>query len=32
MSYRYVNLGDGVTGDLVAFDGTNNVNNPMRFH
>jgi opacity protein-like surface antigen len=32
MSYRYVNLGNGVTGDLVAFDGTNNVNNPMHFH
>ena len=32
MSYRYVSLGNGVTGDLRAFDGTNNVYNPMQFH
>jgi opacity protein-like surface antigen len=32
MSYRYVNLGNGVTGDLTRFDGVNNVNNPMQFH
>lgn len=32
MSYRYVSLGNGVTGDLRSFDGTNNVNNPMQFH
>jgi opacity protein-like surface antigen len=32
MSYRYVNLGNGATGDLRAFDGTNNVYNPMQFH
>lgn len=32
MSYRYVNLGSGTTGDLRAFDGTNNVVNPMQFH
>jgi len=31
LAYRYINLGDGVTGDIVAGDGTNNVNNPMHF-
>jgi opacity protein-like surface antigen len=31
LGYRYVNLGDAMSGDLVAFDGTNNVNNPMEF-
>ncbi|HWL04474.1 MAG TPA: outer membrane beta-barrel protein [Xanthobacteraceae bacterium] len=30
-AYRYMHLGDGITGDLVAFDGTNTVNNPMHF-
>jgi hypothetical protein len=24
-------MGDGLTGDLRAFDGTNNINNPMTF-
>ncbi len=31
MAYSYVNMGDGITGDLRAFDGTNNVVNPMTF-
>ncbi|HZS64338.1 MAG TPA: outer membrane beta-barrel protein [Xanthobacteraceae bacterium] len=30
-SYRFVSLGDGITGDLTAYDGTNDVNNPMHF-
>ena len=32
LSYRYANLGDAVSGDLVAYDGTNNFNNPMMFN
>ena len=24
-------MGDGLTGDLRTFDGTNNINNPMTF-
>ncbi|WP_315835368.1 outer membrane protein [Bradyrhizobium prioriisuperbiae] len=31
LAYRYVDLGDGITGDIKAFDGTNNVVNPMTF-
>ncbi|MPZ57686.1 MAG: outer membrane beta-barrel protein [Rhizobiales bacterium] len=31
LAYRYVNLGHGKSGDIIAFDGTNNVNNPMEF-
>jgi opacity protein-like surface antigen len=31
MAYRYVNLGSGTTGDIIAYDGTNNFNNPMKF-
>lgn len=31
LSYRYVNLGDFQSGDLIAYDGTNNINNPMNF-
>ncbi len=31
LAYRYVNLGSGVTGDIIAFDGTNTVVNPMHF-
>jgi len=31
LAYRYLDMGDGVTGDLRAFDGTNNINNPMTF-
>jgi opacity protein-like surface antigen len=31
LAYRYLNMGDGLTGDLVTFDGTNNVVNPTTF-
>jgi opacity protein-like surface antigen len=31
LAYRYVDMGDGITGDIVAYDGTNAVNNPMHF-
>lgn len=31
LAYRYVNLGDAQSGDLYAYDGTNNINNPMKF-
>jgi opacity protein-like surface antigen len=31
-AYRYVNLGDAKSGDLITFDGTNNINNPMEFN
>jgi opacity protein-like surface antigen len=31
LAYRYLNMGDGLTGDLRTFDGTNNVFNPMTF-
>jgi opacity protein-like surface antigen len=31
LAYRYTNLGNGITGDIIAFDGTNTVNNPMHF-
>jgi opacity protein-like surface antigen len=31
LAYRYLDMGDGLTGDLRSFDGTNNVNNPMTF-
>lgn len=29
--YSYLDLGDAQSGDLVAYDGTNNVDNPMHF-
>jgi opacity protein-like surface antigen len=29
LAYRYLDMGDGLTGDLRTFDGTNNVFNPM---
>jgi len=32
LAYRYVSLGSGKTGDIVAYDGTNLVNNPMEFN
>src|SRR5262245_39230670 len=32
LAYRYLDLGNAQTGDLIAFDGTNNVNNPMYFN
>ena len=31
LAYRYVNLGDALSGDLVAYDGTNARYNPMEF-
>jgi opacity protein-like surface antigen len=31
LAYRYVYLGDGQSGDLIAFDGTNTIRNPMLF-
>jgi opacity protein-like surface antigen len=31
-AYRYLNMGDGETGDIIAYDGTNNFNNPMQFN
>ena len=30
-AYRYVDLGDALSGDLQTYDGRNNVNNPMHF-
>jgi opacity protein-like surface antigen len=32
LAYRYVNLGDAESGDLVTFDGQNRTFNPERFH
>jgi opacity protein-like surface antigen len=32
LAYRYLNMGSGVTGDLIAADGTNQVYNPTKFH
>lgn len=31
LAYRYVNLGDAITGDIYTYDGLNNVYNPMEF-
>jgi len=31
LAYRYLNLGDARSGDIIAYDGTNNVYNPMHF-
>jgi opacity protein-like surface antigen len=31
LAYRYLDMGDGLTGDLRTFDGTNNVFNPTTF-
>ena len=31
LAYRYVSLGDALSGDLITFNGVNNVNNPMEF-
>jgi opacity protein-like surface antigen len=30
-AYRYLDLGDAASGDLVTYTGTNTVNNPMEF-
>lgn len=32
LAYRYIDLGKARSGDLVAFDGTNNFFNPMEFN
>jgi opacity protein-like surface antigen len=32
LAYRYLSLGDAQSGDIIAYDGTNNFNNPMRFN
>ena len=31
LAYRYVSLGDGITGDIITYTGVNAVNNPMHF-
>lgn len=31
LAYRYVYLGDGESGDIIAYDGTNAIRNPMLF-
>jgi opacity protein-like surface antigen len=31
LAYRYVDLGSAQSGDLIGFDGTNNIFNPMLF-
>lgn len=31
VAYRYLDLGDAHSGDLVTFDGVNTINNPMEF-
>jgi opacity protein-like surface antigen len=31
LAYRYLNMGDGKSGDIIAFDGTNDIDNPMHF-
>jgi opacity protein-like surface antigen len=31
LAYRYLDMGDGRTGDLKTFDGTNAINNPTTF-
>jgi opacity protein-like surface antigen len=31
-AYRYLDLGKAQSGDLIAYDGTNNYNNPMHFN
>jgi opacity protein-like surface antigen len=32
LAYRYIDLGDAVSGDLVTYLGQNTVNNPMQFN
>jgi opacity protein-like surface antigen len=32
LAYRYVHLGDALSGDIRTFNGINNVNNPMHFN
>jgi opacity protein-like surface antigen len=31
LGYSFVHLGDAESGDIIAYDGTNNVDNPMQF-
>jgi len=31
LAYRYTHLGDGITGDVITYTGTNNFNNPVTF-
>jgi len=31
LAYRYLDMGNGLTGDLRTFDGTNNISNPTTF-
>jgi opacity protein-like surface antigen len=31
LAYRYLDMGNGLTGDLRTFDGVNNINNPTTF-
>ena len=31
LAYRYLDMGDAESGNLVGYDGTDNVNNPMKF-
>ena len=31
LAYRYLDMGNGLTGDLRTFDGTNAINNPTTF-
>jgi len=31
LGYRYVDMGDGQTGDIISYTGVNNINNPMIF-
>lgn len=31
LAYRYLDMGDGMTGDVIAYDGTNNIYNPTTF-
>jgi opacity protein-like surface antigen len=32
LAYRYIDLGDARSGDVIAFDGTSTINNPQEFH
>ncbi len=32
LAYRYLDMGDAASGDLIAYDGTNTIDNPMEFH
>ncbi len=32
LAYRYLNLGDAQSGDLITYTGVNQVNNPEQFH